>query len=209
MPLDRPTLSVAIRTGSLRDLAMRAQQLERHADLLDFLEHYLDDERPMIREIIDIVCEFYDVTPHALSSGRKFIHLVVPRQIAAYLSRELTLKSLNMIARKLGCKDHTTIWHAVNRIRYLMHWDEIMRDDVDFLKAKIAAKVYARHIMRGSHEPSAPGFRQPAADDDAANGAAGAGRADGDAHPYRGSTNPLCKHRIRPRPALRDFGQGG
>jgi chromosomal replication initiator protein len=140
-----PQGRTVIASGSLTQLAHYAYELEQHSDLLDFLHRYLTEERPTLHEINSAVCDFYGLTPQNLAERTRRCYIVGPRQIACYLARTLTLRSLNEIARRVGLHDHSSVWHAVRHVRTLITSDEIIRDDVDVLKADIAARVFARH----------------------------------------------------------------
>jgi chromosomal replication initiator protein len=56
-----------------------------------------------------------------------------PRQVAMYLSRKLTTRSLPEIGRRFGGRDHTTVLHACRRIEALIGEDALFRQEVDFL----------------------------------------------------------------------------
>jgi chromosomal replication initiator protein len=73
------------------------------------------DNTPTIRAIQDAVCAVLDVSREDLLSARRTARLVRARQLAMYLSRELTQLSLAEIAREFG-RDHTTILHAVRTV---------------------------------------------------------------------------------------------
>jgi chromosomal replication initiator protein len=57
-----------------------------------------------------------------------------PRQIAMYLSKQLTTRSLPEIGRKFGGRDHTTVIHAVRKIEQLREEDAALDEDVDLLR---------------------------------------------------------------------------
>lgn len=76
--------------------------------------------------IIRLVCQAFDITKVDLLSDRRTRELVHPRQIACYLAKRLTSRSLPEIGRKMGGRDHTTVLHAVRKV-------EAMRaDDPNF-----------------------------------------------------------------------------
>ena len=60
--------------------------------------------------------------------------LARPRQIAMYLSKQLTSRSLPEIGRKFGGRDHTTVIHAVRKIEQLREEDPALDEDVDLLR---------------------------------------------------------------------------
>ena len=57
-----------------------------------------------------------------------------PRQIAMYLAKQLTSRSLPEIGRKFGNRDHTTVMHAVSRVGELMERDGSFAEDVELLR---------------------------------------------------------------------------
>ena len=69
-----------------------------------------------------------------MSSPRRARAVARPRQIAMYLSKQLTSKSLPEIGRTFGGRDHTTVMHAVSRIDELSIEDSLLSDDIELLK---------------------------------------------------------------------------
>src|SRR5512138_1428767 len=70
---------------------------------------------PTLQEILTEVCDFYAVEPTEVKSNRRRLAVILPRQVAAFLMRDLTLHSLPTIANILGGRDHSTIHHAVGK----------------------------------------------------------------------------------------------
>ena len=83
------------------------------------------------------MADFYEITPADLIGKRRSKTIVVPRQIAMYLCRELTNDSLPRIGQEFGGKDHTTVMHAINRIQEEMEGSQRLRDEINQLKNKI------------------------------------------------------------------------
>lgn len=92
---------------------------------------------PTIALIVSEVAAFYGVTVHDIHSKRRTANIVLPRQIAAYLSKILTPHSLPSIGNHIGRRDHTTILYAVRKIEALIESDEILRDTIEILKVGI------------------------------------------------------------------------
>jgi chromosomal replication initiator protein len=67
-------------------------------------------------------------------SSRRTANVVRPRQIAMYLAKTLTLRSLPEIGRRFGGRDHTTVLHAVRKIEHLADTDKVLADEIDILK---------------------------------------------------------------------------
>ena len=61
-----------------------------------------------------------------------------PRQIAMYLAKTLTLRSLPEIGRRFGGRDHTTVLHAVRKIEGLSESDQLLSQELDTLKRMLA-----------------------------------------------------------------------
>jgi chromosomal replication initiator protein len=59
---------------------------------------------------------------------------VKPRQVAMFLAKMLTLRSLPEIGRRFGGRDHTTVLHAVRKIEALLQIDTILREELELLK---------------------------------------------------------------------------
>jgi chromosomal replication initiator protein len=69
-----------------------------------------------------------------MHSARRARAVARPRQIAMYLSKQLTSRSLPEIGRKFGGRDHTTVMHAVRKVEELREVDAVFADDVDLLR---------------------------------------------------------------------------
>ena len=80
------------------------------------------------------VAEYFNIRLSDMSSPRRARAVARPRQIAMYLSKQLTSKSLPDIGRTFGGRDHTTVMHAVNRIEELSIEDSLLADDIELLK---------------------------------------------------------------------------
>lgn len=96
--------------------------------LKDVLAPYKDGISP--QKIQKAVAEHYNVSMGALRGNRRMQAVVIPRQIAMYLTREYTASSLKEIGRAFGGKDHTTIIHAYAKIRKRMEREEEFREEV-------------------------------------------------------------------------------
>jgi len=94
--------------------------------------------RPRIAPIIRVVAKHYRVDSTDILSSRRTANVVRPRQMAMYLAKTLTLRSLPEIGRRFGGRDHTTVLHAVRKIEALVAKDVALSDEVDLLKRQIA-----------------------------------------------------------------------
>ena len=93
-----------------------------------------EPKRVKIEDIQKLVATHYNVSRADILSSRRTANVVRPRQIAMYLSKVLTLRSLPEIGRRFGGRDHTTVLHAVRKIEGLTGSDRILQDEVDLLK---------------------------------------------------------------------------
>lgn len=81
--------------------------------------------------ILRCVAEEFGVSFHDLKAKRRNKNIVVPRQVAMYISRELTELSLPEIGECFGGKDHTTVLHSYNKIKTDLNNNEILKDRVN------------------------------------------------------------------------------
>ncbi len=92
-----------------------------------------NDRRITIEDIQKKVAAHYNIKVSDMHSARRSVAIARPRQVAMYLSKKLTTKSLPEIGRKFGGKDHTTVMHAVKRIDELARGDKEFAGDVELL----------------------------------------------------------------------------
>jgi chromosomal replication initiator protein len=86
-----------------------------------------------IEDIQRKTAEFYKLDVKDFHSPQRARRVARPRQVAMYLSRKLTTRSLPEIGRRFGGRDHTTVLHACRRIEALIDEDPLFRQEVDFL----------------------------------------------------------------------------
>ncbi len=111
----------------------RPISLEMAQDVLrDLLR--ASERRVTIDEIQRRVAEYFNVKMGDMLSARRARSVARPRQIAMYLSKQLTTRSLPEIGRKFGGRDHTTVIHAVRKIEQLREEDAALDEDVDLLR---------------------------------------------------------------------------
>jgi chromosomal replication initiator protein len=111
-----------------REITLESAQEELH-DLLR-----LRERRVTIDEIQRRVAEHFNVRFAEMTSARRARAFARPRQVAMYLSKQLTSRSLPEIGRKFGGRDHTTVMHAVRRIEELKDTDTVLAEDVELLR---------------------------------------------------------------------------
>jgi chromosomal replication initiator protein len=93
-----------------------------------------EPKRVKIEDIQKLVASHYSVTRADILSSRRTATVVKPRQVAMYLSKALTLRSLPEIGRRFGGRDHTTVLHAVRKIEGLSSSDAGLREEIELLK---------------------------------------------------------------------------
>ncbi len=125
--------------GALNRLVAHANLFNRtltmetaHEVLHDVLKAH--DRKVSIQEIQKRVCEHFNIRVAEMSSARRARNIARPRQVAMYLAKQLTSKSLPDIGRHFGDRDHTTVMHAVSRVTELIGTDAAFAEDVDLLR---------------------------------------------------------------------------
>ncbi len=133
-------------TSNVRELEGALNRLVAHANLfgraitLETTQEVLHDilkahdRRVTIEEIQRKVAEHWNIRLTDMSSARRARAVARPRQVAMYLAKQLTSRSLPEIGRKFGNRDHTTVMHAVQRIGSLMASDVGFAEDVELLR---------------------------------------------------------------------------
>ncbi|MFZ1431235.1 MAG: chromosomal replication initiator protein DnaA [Geminicoccaceae bacterium] len=96
-----------------------------------------NDRRVTIDEIQKAVVEHYSIRMADMTSARRSRAVARPRQMAMYLAKQLTPRSLPEIGKKFGGRDHTTVMHAVRQIEKLTAEDRTLADDLEALKRKL------------------------------------------------------------------------
>ncbi len=137
-------------THNGRDLEGAINRLLAHSKLnatavtLEMAEREVRDlirpqepKRVKIEDIQRVVARQYNVSRSDLLSSRRTANVVRPRQVAMYLAKTLTLRSLPEIGRRFGGRDHTTVLHAVRKIEALVAKDISLSDEVDLLKRQL------------------------------------------------------------------------
>jgi chromosomal replication initiator protein len=114
-------------------LVGRAITLEGTQEVLHDLLR-ASDRRITIEEIQKKVAEHFTIKLAEMSSARRSRQVARPRQIAMYLAKQLTSRSLPEIGRKFGGRDHTTVMHAVKKVEELKEVDQNFAEDVELLR---------------------------------------------------------------------------
>jgi chromosomal replication initiator protein len=133
-------------TSNVREVEGALNRIVAHATLVgrpvtleatqDVLHDLLraNDRRVTIEEIQKRVAEHFNIRVADMHSARRARAVARPRQVAMYLAKQLTSRSLPEIGRKFGGRDHTTVMHAVRKIEELKTTDSGFAEDVDLLR---------------------------------------------------------------------------
>lgn len=111
--------------------------LDRVDDILGHLVRPDDLKKVRIEDIQKVVANHYNVPRTEMLSSRRTRSVVLPRQIAMYLSKTMTPRSLPEIGRRFGGKDHTTVLHAVRKIEGMIDKDGTMAKEIELLRRLI------------------------------------------------------------------------
>ena len=133
-------------TSNVRELEGALNRLIAHANLfgrpvtLEATQEVLHDilrahdKRVTIEEIQRKVAERWNIRLADMTSARRARAVARPRQVAMFLAKQLTSRSLPEIGRKFGNRDHTTVMHAIARVTELMELDAAFAEDVELLR---------------------------------------------------------------------------
>ncbi|MSO80799.1 MAG: chromosomal replication initiator protein DnaA [Alphaproteobacteria bacterium] len=133
-------------TSNVRELEGALNRILAHATLVgrpvtlettqEVLHDLLraNDRRVTIEEIQKRVAEHFNIRLADMHSARRARAVARPRQVAMYLAKQLTSRSLPEIGRKFGGRDHTTVMHAVRKIEELRSTDASFSEDVELLR---------------------------------------------------------------------------
>ncbi|MCB6177967.1 chromosomal replication initiator protein DnaA [Rhodobacter sp. Har01] len=135
----RITTNVRVLEGALTRLFAFASLVGREITLdltQDCLADILraSDRKLTIEEIQRKVAEHYNVRLSDMIGPKRLRTIARPRQVAMYLAKQLTSRSLPEIGRRFGGRDHTTIMHGVRKIEELKATDSQLADDLQLLK---------------------------------------------------------------------------
>jgi len=133
-------------TSNVRELEGALTRIIAHATLVgreislestqELLQDLLraNDRRVTIEEIQKRVAEHFNIRVADMHSARRARAVARPRQVAMYLAKQLTQRSLPEIGRKFGGRDHTTVMHAVKKVEELRQIDRGFAESVELLR---------------------------------------------------------------------------
>lgn len=135
----RITTNVRVLEGALTRLFAFASLVGREITM-DMAQECLtdilraSDRKVSIEEIQRKVAEHYNVRLSDMIGPKRLRTIARPRQVAMYLSKQLTTRSLPEIGRRFGGRDHTTIMHGIRKIEELLVADSQLNEDIDMLR---------------------------------------------------------------------------
>ncbi|WP_234854320.1 chromosomal replication initiator protein DnaA [Paracoccus everestensis] len=140
----RITTNVRVLEGALQRLFAHASLLRREITLEVAQECLADilrtnDRKISIDDIQRKVAEHYNIRLADMIGPKRARNVARPRQIAMYLSKQLTSRSLPEIGRRFGGRDHTTIMHGIRKVEELAVEDHALAEDVALLKRLLEA----------------------------------------------------------------------
>ncbi|MFB2531998.1 chromosomal replication initiator protein DnaA [Paracoccus sp. p4-l81] len=140
----RITTNVRVLEGALTRLFAFASLVGREITLDLAQECLVDilrasDRRVTIEDIQRKVAEHYNIRLSDMIGPKRVRTLARPRQVAMYLSKQLTTRSLPEIGRRFGGRDHTTIMHGVRKVEELIAQDSQLAEDLGMLKRLLEA----------------------------------------------------------------------
>ncbi len=125
------------RVVAFASLTGRPMTAELAQDVLKDVFPQGDAPQVTIERIQEVVCDRFGMSIDELCSHKRSQNIVYPRQVAMYLSRELTDSSLPRIGRHFGDRDHTTVLHANTKIQRMIKADRSVYNLVQELTARI------------------------------------------------------------------------
>ena len=145
-------------TGSIRELVGAVNRLVSFSRIYNKMPN-LSETKVVLKDLLNIsenkvtidliqtiVCKFFKISKNEMLSARRSRYLVRPRQVAIYLTKILTSKSLPEIGREFSNRDHTTIIHSVKTVEKLKENDPEMVENINKLKNQILYKNQENEI---------------------------------------------------------------
>jgi chromosomal replication initiator protein len=125
------------RVVAFSSLTGRSMSVELAQDVLKDVFPQGEAAEVSIKRIQDLVAERFELSLEELCGDKRSQNIVYPRQVAMYLSRELTDSSLPKIGKEFGGRDHTTVIHATSKIARLIREDRSVYNLVQELTARV------------------------------------------------------------------------
>jgi chromosomal replication initiator protein len=135
----RELIGVFTKLATYTDLTKKAVTLGTIEDVVGLRS--APGAKTSIEDIQRKTAEFYKLDVRDFHSPQRARRVARPRQVAMYLSRKLTTRSLPEIGRRFGGRDHTTVLHACRRIEALCDEDPLFKQEVDFLSQMLSRRA--------------------------------------------------------------------
>lgn len=131
--------------GALNDISLLAQVNKVNIITVDIAAQAIRARKQDARQVTVIpidtiqseVGNFYGVSVKEIKGTKRVQNIVMARQIAMYLAREMTDNSLPKIGKEFGNRDHTTVLHAYNKIKTMLDKDDNLQIEIRTIKNKI------------------------------------------------------------------------
>jgi chromosomal replication initiator protein len=135
----RDLIGVFMKLATYADLTKQPLTLEAATQILG--QTNVAPRKTSIEDIQRKTAEFYKLELRDFQSPQRSRRVARPRQVAMFLARELTMRSLPEIGKRFGGRDHTTVLHACRRIAALCNDDPMFKQEVDFLRQVLSRAV--------------------------------------------------------------------
>lgn len=135
----RDLIGVFTKLATYADLTKQPLTLEAATQILG--QTNVAPRKTSIEDIQRKTAEFYKLELRDFQSPQRSRRVARPRQVAMFLARELTMRSLPEIGKRFGGRDHTTVLHACRRIAALCNDDPMFKQEVDFLRQVLSRAV--------------------------------------------------------------------
>ncbi len=128
--------------GVISSLILRSSLLDTPLDIA-LVEEVIGSvstktRKPISVELIkEAVCEYFDLSTDDIATKSRKLEVVQARQIAMYLSKQLTKDSLTSIGKKIGNRNHATVLHSCGKVEDLMDTDKFYKKDVEAIKESL------------------------------------------------------------------------
>lgn len=131
--------------GALKNISLLAKGKEVSTVSIEIVAEAIRSRTPdspkmtviPIERIQEKVGKFYGVTVKEMKATKRTQNIALARQIAMYLTRDLTDNSLPKIGKEFGGRDHSTVLHAINKIKDMLATDDNLRLEIEEIKQKI------------------------------------------------------------------------
>ncbi len=134
----RELIGVFTKLATYTDLTKKPVTIETMDDVVGLRS--APGIKTSIEDIQRKTAEFYKLEVKDFHSPQRARRVARPRQVAMYLARKLTTRSLPEIGRRFGGRDHTTVLHACRRIEELCEEDPLFKQEVDFLSQMLSKR---------------------------------------------------------------------